>query len=438
MIDDLKTKVAEVLALAKKGGATQAEASASFGSGLSVNVRKQSVETLEYTRDQGLGLTVYFGKRKASASTSDLSPGAIGETAKKACSLARYTAEDDCAGLADANRMARTVPTLDLHHPWGIEAPEAIELATRCEAAALGIDERITNSEGASVASHEGCHVYGNTHGFLEGYWDTSHSISCAVIASEAQQMERDGEYTVARDASELDNALEVGREAGRRAVARLGAVKLDTRKAPVLFPARIARSLMGHFLGAISGGAQYRKATFWPEAVGQQVMAKCITIDERPHLPKALGSAPFDGEGVETRDRRLIDAGVLQGYVLGSYYARKLKLQSTGNAGGIHNLVVESTGESFEELLAAMDEGFMVTELMGQGIDPVTGDYSRGAAGFWVEKGKIMYPVSEITIAGNLKDMYKDILAVGTDTDVRGGVRTGSVLVREMTIAGS
>jgi PmbA protein len=335
--------------------------------------------------------------------------------------------------------MAKLIPALDLWHPWSLEPPAAIELATRCEAAALDVDKRITNSEGASVSSHEGCRVYGNSHGFLEGFRDTHHSLSCAVIASHGEQMERDAEYTTSRDSTELDNALHVGREAGRRAVARLGAVKLDTRIAPVLFPARVARGLMGHFLGAVSGGAQYRKATFWPDSVGQQVMAGCITINERPHIPKALGSAPFDAEGVATVDRCLVKEGVLQGYVLGSYYARKLKLASTGNAGGVHNLVVGSTGsETLEELLARMDKGFLVTELMGQGIDPVTGDYSRGASGFWVEGGKIRFPVHEITVAGNLKDIYRNILAIGADVDLRGGIRTGSVLVREMTIAGN
>ncbi len=437
-VEELKERVAGALELARKLGASQAEASASFGSGLSVTVRMRSVETLEYHRDQGLGVTVFFGRRKGSASTSDLSPGAIEESVRKACSLARYTAEDPCAGLADPDRLARDIPALDLWHPWALDASAAIDLATRCEAEALDIDARITNSEGASVSSHDGSRAYGNSHGFLAGYRDTHHSLSCAVLASHGEQMERDFEYTTARDPGDLDSAISVGREAARRAVARLGAVKLDTRTAPVLYPARLARGLVGHLVGAISGGALYRRSSFLLDSLGTRVLAGCVTIDERPHLPKGLASAPYDDEGVATVDRRLVDGGVLQGYVLGSYSARKLGMSTTGNAGGTHNLVVVDTGEGFAGLLAAMGTGLLVTELMGSGVNPVTGDYSRGATGFWVEQGEIRYPVSEVTIAGNLKDMFRGIVAVGSDLDVRGGIRTGSILVREMTIAGS
>lgn len=437
-VEELKERVAGVLALAKKLGASQAEASASFGSGLAVTVRMRSVETVEYHRDQGLGVTVFFGHRKGSASTSDLGPAAIEESVRKACTLARYTAEDACAGLADADRLARSVPALDLWHPWALDAAGAIDLATRCEAQALDSDARITNSEGASVSSHEGSRAYGNSHGFLEGYRDTHHSLSCAVLASHGEQMERDFEYTNARNPDELDSATSVGREAARRACARLGAVKIDTRLAPVLYPARLARGLIGHLVGAISGGALYRKSTFLLDSLGTKVLADCVTIEELPHLPRGLASAPYDDEGVATADRRLVDAGVLQGYVLGSYSARKLGMATTGNAGGIHNLVVGDTGASFADLLAAMGTGFVVTELMGSGVNPVTGDYSRGATGFWVENGEIRHPVSEVTIAGNLKDMFRGILAIGTDLDARGGIRTGSILVHEMTIAGS
>jgi PmbA protein len=437
-VDDLKERVASALSMARKLGASHAEASASFGTGLTVAVRMRSVDTLEYHRDQGLGVTVFFGQRKGSASTSDLGPGAIEESVRKACSLARYTAEDPCAGLADADRLAREIPALDLWHPWALDAAAAIELATRCESEALDADPRITNSEGASVSSHDGSRAYGNSHGFLAAYRDTHHSLSCAVVASQGEQMERDFEYTTARDPGDLSSATSVGREAAQRAVARLGAVKPGTRTAPVLYPARIARGLIGHLVGAISGGALYRRSSFLLDSLGTQVLAECVTIDERPHLLKGLASAPYDDEGVATVDRCLVDAGVLQGYVLGSYSARKLGMTTSGNAGGVHNLLVSDTGASFRDLLAAMGTGFLVTELMGSGVNPVTGDYSRGASGFWVEGGQIRHPVSEVTIAGNLRDMFRGIVGIGTDVDLRGGIRTGSILVREMTIAGS
>jgi PmbA protein len=416
-IDSLKELVDAVLRQARELGASQAEASASFGAGLSVTVRMRDVETLEYHRDQGLGITVYFGQRKGNASTSDLGEAAVAESVRKACTLARFAAEDESAGLADADELAGETPDLDLYHPWAIEPPEAIELAIEGEAAALDADERITNSEGASLSSNSGCRVYGNTHGFLAGYRSSQHSLSCAVLASEGAGMERDFDYTVARDPGELASPAAVGREAAQRAIARLGARKLDTAITPVLFPARLARSLFGHFLGAISGGSLYRKASF---------------------IPRGLASAPFDDEGVTTRERRLVDGGVLNGYVLGSYYARKLGMRTTGNAGGIHNLVVSNTGQSLAGLLLEMDRGFLVSELMGQGINMVTGDYSRGAAGFWVENGSIQYPVSEVTVAGNLRDVYRGIAAIGADTDYRGGIRTGSILVSQMTVAGN
>lgn len=434
----LERCVQAVLDQAREAGASQAEASVSRAAGLSVTVRNQDVETLEFHRDQGLALTVYFGHRKGSASTSDLHPGALAETVGKACSLARFVAEDDCAGIADADLMATAIPDLDLDHPWSVEAPAAIDIAQECEAAALDQDPRISNSEGATVSTHQGCRVYGNSHGFLAGYPETEHSISCAVLASEGTEMQRDFEYTVARDADELDSAISVGREAGRRTAKRLGSVKLKTCVTPVLFPARLARGLLGTLVGAVRGGALYRRATFLLDALGQKVMADHVTMTERPHLPKALGSAPFDNEGVATADRALVEGGVLQGYMLASYYARKLGLRSTGNAGGVHNLEVSTTGESFEDLVAGLDSGLLVTELMGQGVNMITGDYSRGAAGFWIEGGEIRYPVHEITIAGNLRDMYRGIVAIGTDTDLRGGIRTGSVLVDRMTVAGS
>lgn len=435
---DLEQKVADALALARRLGASQAEASASYSTGFTVNVRLREVETLEHQRDQGLGITVYFGRRKGNASTSDLRPAAVEESVRKACSLARHGAEDDCAGLADPGRMATAFPDLSLHHPWDVDPDRAIGLATACESAALDFDPRISNSEGAAVSSHEGWRIYGNTHGFLAGTAETSHSVSCSVIGSADGQMEADYEYTTARDAAELMSPAAVGREAARRTVARLGSVKLDTRSAPVLFPARLARGLIGSFLGAISGGALYRRASFLVDSVGTRVFADRVTLNERPHLPRGLASAAFDDEGVATADRCIVDRGVVQGYVLGSYYARKLGLSSTGNAGGVHNVVVGDTGQSFEELLAMMDRGFLLSGLMGQGVNPVTGDYSRGAAGFWVENGRIQYPVSEVTIAGNLKDMFLGIAAIGRDVDRRSGILSGSILVERMTIAGN
>jgi PmbA protein len=437
-VANLKERIAEVLKLARENGASDAEASASTSSGLSLTVRMREVETLEYHRDQGIALTVYFGQKKGSASTSDLSEAAIRESVQRACGLAQYGAEDDCAGLADADRLATDVPDLDLYHPWSIEPAEAIALATECEAAALDSDTRINNSEGATVGTSAGGRAYGNTNGFLEGFRDSHHSVSCAVIAEENGKMERDYEYTMARDVADLASAVSVGQEAAERTVRRLGARKLDTRAVPVLYPARIARSLWGHLIGAISGGSQHRKSTFLLDRVDSKVLADIVTIDEQPHLLKGIASSPFDSEGVATTDRRLIDEGVLRGYVLGSYYARKLGLQTTGNAGGTHNLTVSNTGKSYADLLAEMDRGLLVTELMGEAINPVTGDYSRGAAGYWVENGEVQFPVNEVTVAGNLLEMYQNIVAIGTDTDFRGGIRTGSVLVTGMTLAGS
>jgi len=437
-IDSLKSCVDDVLQRAKSLGATQAEASASFGTGLSVTARLRDVETLEYHRDQGLGVTVYIGRRKGSASTSDLAAAAVRETVEKACALAGYAAEDDCAGLADADVLATDIPDLDLHHPWSLDPEAAIEIAKSCEAAALDLDSRVSNSEGSTVDLHDACRVYGNTHGLLAGYRETQHSISCAVLASDGTTMERDFDYTAARDPSDLVAAGAVGREAAQRALDRLGSRKPPTVVAPVLFPARLARSLFGHLLAAVSGGSLYRRATFLADSLDTSVLADSVSIDERPHIPKGLGSAPYDDEGVATHDRRLIDGGVLKGCVLGSYYARKLGMKTTGNAGGIHNLIVSDTGQSHADLLRGMERGLLLTELIGHGVNGVTGDYSRGAAGFWVENGEIQFPVSEITIAGNLKSMYRGILGIGTDTDLRGVIRTGSVLVDGMTIAGN
>jgi PmbA protein len=438
-IPELKGIVSDSLKLARSLGATQAEADVSLQKGLTTTVRLGEVETVEYQRDRGMGITVYFGKRKGSASTADLSERAVAETVEKACDIARYTAEDECSGLADPDELARDIPDLDLDHPWDLAPEQAVETARECEAAGRAVDTRITNSEGASVSSHRGVRVYGNSHGFLAGYPSTSHSVSCVLLAQVGEDMQRDYWYASARDARDLESSESIGRKAGLRAVARLGARKIATQKARVLFAPEVARGLIGHFLGAVRGSSQYRKSSFLLDASGQQVFPSFLELRERPHIRKALGSSPFDGEGVATRDRDLVRAGVLQGYILGSYSARKLGLKTTGNAGGTHNLLVESNtgGVEIGTLMRELGTGLLVTELMGQGVNGVTGDYSRGASGYWVENGAQAYPVHEITIAGNLKEIYKNIAAIGSDVDLRGGVGVGSILIGEMTIAG-
>jgi PmbA protein len=435
---DLESIIERALEEARTRGASQAEAAVSQDTGLSVGVRLGEVETLEHQRDRSMGITVYFGQRKGSASTADFSPDAVRATVAKACSIARFTAEDSSAGLADLALMAQMPENLDLSHPWNVAADSAIEIAKCCEAAALGFDSRINNSEGASLGTHQGLHVYGNTHGFIGGYPTTSHTVSCVVLAGSGEDMQRDYWYTSSRDWHDLQEAEAVGRESARRTIARLGPRKISTRRAAVLFVPELARGLIGHFVAAIRGTSQYRQSSFLLNSVGQQVFPEWFSISERPHIRKAMGSAPFDEEGVATRDRELIVDGVLTGYVLSSYSARKLGLKSTGNAGGAHNLIVAPNQRGGgDAMLSRLGTGLLVTELMGQGINTVTGDYSRGAAGFWVENGAIQYPVAEVTIAGNLRAMFSGIAAVGDDIDVRGGTRVGSVLVQEMTIAG-
>ncbi|MGD8379809.1 MAG: metalloprotease PmbA [Gammaproteobacteria bacterium] len=436
-VADLESLVADVLKEARAQGATQAEAAASLDAGLDVTVRMGEVETLEYQRDRGLGVTVYFGKRKGSASTADLGRQAIAETVRAAASIARHTGEDPFAGLADADLMAGEVPDLDIHHPWDLSAEEAIELGLECENAARARDPRIVNSEGATVHTHSGIRVYGNSHGFIGGYRGTTHSISCAVLGREGESMQRDHWYTVARHPQDLESAAAVGERAADNTVRRLGSRRLSTRKAPVLYVPQVARGLIGHFLGAIRGASQYRESSFLLHAAGERIFPEFMQINERPRIPRALGSAPFDGEGVATRERALVSDGVVTGYILDSYSARKLGLATTGNAGGVHNVEVMPGALDLDGLLAEMGTGLVVTELMGQGVNGVTGDYSRGAAGFWVENGRISHPVEEVTVAGNLRDMYRRIVAVGNDLDLRGNIRTGSILIEEMTIAG-
>jgi PmbA protein len=435
---DLQSIIERALEEARARGASQAEAAVSQDTGLSVSVRLGEVETLEHQRDRNMGITVYFGQRKGSASTADFSLDAVRATVAKACSIARFTAEDASSGLADAALMARAPSNLDLSHPWNITADRAIEIAKSCEASALAFDPRINNSEGASLGTHQGLHVYGNTHGFVGGYPTTSHSLSCVVLAGTGEDMQRDYWYSSSRDWHELEQAEAIGRESARRTIARLGPRRLSTRRAPVLFVPEIARGLIGHFTAAIRGSSQYRQSSFLLNSVGQQVFPPGFSIAERPHIPKAVGSAPFDDEGVATQDRELVADGVLTGYILSSYSARKLGLETTGNAGGPHNLLVKpNLAGGMGALLQRLGTGLLVTELMGQGVNMVTGDYSRGAAGFWVENGSIQYSVAEITIAGNLRDMLKGIAAVGDDVDARGATRVGSILLPEMTIAG-
>lgn len=436
--DELERIVRFVLDEAQRRGADQAEAAASHDIGLAATARMGDVENLEYTNDRGVGITIYREQRKGSASTSDFSDTALSEAVAKACSFANYTAADEYAGLPDARMLATDPPDLDLEHPWALGADEAIRLAVECEAAARAYDRRISNSEGATVSTSSGARAYGNSLGFLGSYRKSTHSISCIVVGEADGQMERDYHYSVARDAAELEPHAEIGRKAARRTVERLGGRKVKTAKVPVLFAPEVARGFIGHAIGAISGSAQYRRASFLLDAAGSQVFPEWLQIHERPHIPGAMASAAWDAEGVATRDRDLVVDGVLQGYVLGSYSARRLGLQTTGNAGGAHNLVVPGTAAGLDELAASLGQGFLVRELIGQGVNPVTGDYSRGAVGFWIEKGEIAYPVHEVTIAGNLKELYRRIVGVGRDQDLRGGIRCGSLLVDGMTVAGA
>lgn len=428
----------DILSYAKEGGATACETEVSDGFGQNVTVRRDEVETIEYNRDKGLSVTVYIGQKRGNASTSDFSPQAVRDTVSAALSIARYTAADDCAGLADTDLLASEFPDLELYFPWDLPVEQAIQLAQTCEAAAFAVDKRITNSDGGSVSLSESQFVYANSLGFMGGYPTSRHSISCAVIAGRDANMQRDYWYSVARNSADLDQADSVGKKAGSRSVARLGAKKIATCEVPVLFEAPIASSLIGHFVGAISGGSLYRKSSFLMDSVGKQVFAPDIQIQEKPHLKKGLASSAFDDEGVTTVDRKVVENGVVQGYFLGSYSARKLGLRTTGNAGGNHNLILDNGAPvPFSELLKRMGKGLLVTELLGQGVNSVTGDYSRGAAGYWVEGGEIQYAVEEITIAGNLKDMLPGICAIGNDTLVQGSKQCGSLLIDRMTVAG-
>lgn len=427
----------DTLKLAKQAGASDAEVDVSFGTGQSVSVRKGETENIEYNRDKGISVTVFFGLRKGYASSSDFSPEAIKDTVDAACNIAKFTAEDTFCGLADASLMAKDVPDLHLHHPWGISVEAALEIAKRCESTALNVDKaRIKNSEGASVSTNEGLFVYANTNGFTGGYPSSRHSISCSVIAEQDGAMQRDYWYTNARDVNDMRSAESVGQLAGERAIRRLGAKPIKTGQYPVLFDASLSSGLIGSLVGAISGGNLYRKSSFLLDSLGKKVAASLLNIEELPHVEKGIASSAFDNEGVATKPRMLVENGVLQGYMLSSYSARKLGLQTTGNAGGAHNLIVQHTKQSFAELLALMGTGLLVTELLGHGLNMVTGDYSRGAAGFWVENGVIAHAVEEITIASNIKDMFNQIVAIGNDALLPSSKQTGSILVERMTVA--
>ncbi|HSV59905.1 MAG TPA: metalloprotease PmbA [Variovorax sp.] len=430
------------LAHAKRLGATDAGAEASEGCGLSVSVRKGELENVERNRDKSLGVTVYVGRRRGNASTSDFSEAAIAQTVQAAYDIARFTAEDPVGGLPDEADIAQEQPELDLFHPWDITSEQAAALALECEAAALSTDRRITNSEGAGVSAQQSHFFSAHTHGFRGGYASSRHSISVAPIAGKGDEMQRDAWYSSMRSADELASPQAVGRYAAERALSRLKSRKIKTTECPVLFESPLSAGLLGSLVQATSGGALYRKSTFLLDSLGKKVLPDHVSVDEDPHVRRGKGSAPFDDEGVTTRARKIVDAGRLEGYFLSTYSARKLGMKTTGNAGGSHNLTLRSSltkaGDDLDAMLQKLGTGLFVIELMGQGVNYVTGDYSRGCSGFWVEKGRIAFPVEEITIAGSLKDMLLGIQAVGADVYTYGAKTTGSILVNRMKVAGS
>ncbi|WP_158771943.1 metalloprotease PmbA [Paraglaciecola sp. L1A13] len=436
-LTDIQQIVEDVLKLAKEKGATQAEASMSKVRGIAVSSRLKEVETVEFTNDGGLGITVYKGQRKGSASTADLSPGALRLTVEKAIEIAKYTGEDPCSGLADKDLMAFEPQDLDLYHPIELDTDFAIEQVIKAETAALAFDPRITNSDGASYNANLGTKVYGNSHGLNVGYNSSRYSMSCVVIGEQDGDMQRDYSYTVERQANLMASPEQVGKESAEFTLGRLGARQIKTAKMPVLFDKEIASGLIGHFISAISGGNLFRKSSFLLDKLGEQVLPSWFAISERPYIMRGLASSSFDHEGVRTKDAEIVTDGVLNQYLLTSYSARKMNMQTTGHAGGIHNWLIKSSGQSDKQMLAELGTGLLVTELMGQGVNVVTGDYSRGAAGFWVENGIIQYPVHEITIAGNLADMLKNIVAVGAEIERRGSIQTGSILIDNMQVAG-
>lgn len=429
--------ITDIIATAKKNG-MDAEAAIASSTGLSASVRLQETDSVEFSRHKVLAITVYCGHKKGSVSTTDIQPEAIQAALKAAGHIATYTEHDPFAGLADKEMLATTIPDCDLYHPVDISAEQALQLAKECEAEGLAVDAKIVNSEGANFSTYQSYRVYGNSLGFLAGFSASQYSLSCTVIAKEFEVMQRDYDFTIGRAQSDLLSPRVVGKNAALRALKRLNARKIKTGVFPVIFSPEMARGLWGHLISAISGGQLYRRASFLVDHLGKKILPDFMHLLEAPHLQKGLGSAPFDNEGVQTKEHDIIREGVLQSYVLGSYSARKLGLKTTGNAGGIHNLMVSSGNNSLEDLCREMQTGLLITELMGHGINLVTGDYSRGAAGFWIENGEIQYPVHEITIAGNLKEMFSHCVAVGNDIDRRGNIITGSVWIEKMTVAGS
>lgn len=436
-LEQLKQVVEDILSEARNQGASAAEAGVSATNGIATTVRLGEVETIEHNSDNGMGITVYFGQRKGSASTTDLSPEAIRQTVEAACNIARYTTDDPYSGLANAEEMLTEQPDLDLYHPWDITVDQAIDIALTCETAALETDSRIQNSEGASLNTASGFHVYGNSHGFLGAYPSTRHSLSCSVLAQDGDSMQRDYWYDTSRLAEKMASPETIGKETAERTLARLNPRKLKTQTVPVIFRSDVAPSLLRSFINAIRGSALYRKSTFMLDKLGQQIFPGHITISENPLLPQGLSSSAYDGDGVATQARNIVEKGILNSYVLDAYSSRKLGMANTGNAGGVRNLAISQSEKTFDDLLKEMQTGLVVTEMMGQGVNPVTGDYSRGAAGFWVDNGEIQYPVDEITIAGNLQDMFSMLSCTGNDTDNPGSIKTGSWLVEQMTIAG-
>jgi PmbA protein len=434
---DLTRLMNDVLELAKKEGATNAAVAVNNDRGFSVDVRMGEVETVAFSEDKGVGLTVYIGQRKGGASSTDTSPAALELLAKAACDIARVSAEDPCFGLADKELMTKNHPDLDLFHPWDITPQHAIELALKCEAHALSLDKRITNSDGVSVSSYESHHGYANTYGGEGFIQSTRHSISCSLIAKDGEEMQRDYDYSIARNAHDLIDTDLIAQNAVERALSRLNSKQIATQTTPVIFSSRVSSGLFSSFISAISGSNLYRKNSFLLDSVGQQLFPEFIRIYEQPHLKGALGSSPFDSEGVPTRANVLVEKGCLQQYVLGSYSARKMGLKTTANGDGVHNLIIDPTTGDLAELLKTMNKGLLVTELMGQGINGITGDYSRGASGYWIEDGVIQFPVDEITIAGNLKEMFQMILAVGNDVNLNISTHCGSVLIEKMMVAG-
>lgn len=431
----------EVLDYARHRGASACETDVSEGFGSAVSVRRGEIETIEYNRDKGLGVTVYMGQRKGHASSSDFSRNAVRAAVDAALSIASFTAEDACAGLADPALLwhgPQSLATdLALYHPWHIAVDDAVAMARECEAAAFAVSPQIRNSEGATVSRQESHFISANSSGFMDGFSSSRHTLSCSVIAGEGDDMQRDDWYSSRRDASRLAKPAEIGDYAARRALSRLGARRVPTCAVPVIFEAPVACGLIGSFVQAASGGSLYRRSSFLLDSLGEQIFAPGISIIENPHLPGAQASTPFDDEGVATRMRDVVKDGVLQGYFLGSYSARKLGMKTTGNAGGAHNLIVSAGSKSLEQLIAGMSRGLLVTELLGQGVNYVTGDYSRGAAGYWIQNGVIQYPVHEVTIAGNLRDMFRNIVEAGCDVVVRGGRQVPSLVVEGMTVAG-